>query len=95
MGFNEVKTLLSELTGENNISINVPMSGHTSFKAGGNADLMVVPQDADELKEILKALSDSGYPYMILGNGSNVLVRDGGYHGVMVKMGEGFADVKV
>lgn len=95
MSVNELKTLLAGLIGEDNISENVSMAAHTSFRAGGNADLMAVPQDAEQLKAVLAALSDSGYPYMILGNGSNILVKDSGYHGVMVKIGENFNDVEV
>ncbi len=95
MGLKEVKTLLMNKIDENNIIENVPMAEYTSFKAGGNADMMVLPQNIDELKYTLQTLADSEYPYMILGNGSNVLVKDGGYRGIMVKMGSAFDHVKV
>lgn len=74
---------------------NVPMAEHSSFKAGGNADMMVMPQSIDELKDVLQILADAGYPYMILGNGSNILVKDGGYRGIMVKMGSAFDNVSI
>lgn len=93
MGLNQLRDVLAEKTGINNIFEDVPMSQHTSFRAGGNADMMVIPQTTEELKNILGVLADSGQPYMILGNGTNILVRDGGYRGVMVKIGEAFNHV--
>lgn len=95
MGLKEIKDLLMNKIDEEYIIENVPMAEHTSFKAGGNADMMVIPQNVDELKYVLQTLADSDYPYMILGNGSNILVKDGGYRGVMVKMGSGFDYVNV
>lgn len=92
---NELKSLLIEKIGEDNISENVSMAAHTSFKAGGCADLMVEPQDPEQLKAVLTILSESGYPFMVLGNGSNILVKDSGYHGVMVKIGSAFDHVEI
>ena len=95
MGLKEIKDLLIRKIDEEYIIENVPMAEHSSFKAGGNADLMVLPQSIDQLKEVLQILAGCDYPYMILGNGSNILVRDGGYRGIMVKMGSAFDDVQV
>ncbi|MBQ3185471.1 MAG: UDP-N-acetylmuramate dehydrogenase [Firmicutes bacterium] len=95
MGLKEIKDLLIGKIDEEYIIENVPMAEHSSFKAGGNADLMVLPQSIDQLKEVLQILAGCDYPYMILGNGSNILVRDGGYRGIMVKMGSAFDDVQV
>jgi len=95
MGLKEIKDLLISKIDEEYIIENVPMAEHSSFKAGGNADLMVLPQSIDQLKEVLQILAGCDYPYMILGNGSNILVRDGGYRGIMVKMGSAFDDVQV
>lgn len=92
---NELKSLLIEKISEDNISENVSMAAHTSFKAGGCADLMVEPQDPEQLKAVLTILSESGYPFMVLGNGSNILVKDSGYHGVMVKIGSAFDHVEI
>ena len=68
------------------------MSRHTSFKAGGCADLLVCPKDADQLQKVLAVVAD--VPHMVLGNGSNVLVRDRGYRGVIVKIGEDFSYIR-
>ena len=76
---------LKERIDEENIIENADMAEHTSFKAGGRAKLLVIPQDYEELKHALKTVSKSGTEYYILGNGSNVLVKDGGYNGVIIK----------
>ena len=66
---------------------NEPMKKHTSFKIGGPADILVQPQDADALAQVLAAARDCGVPVTILGNGSNVLVRDKGIRGLVIKIG--------
>ena len=66
---------------------NEPMKKHTSFKIGGPADILVQPQDADVLAQALAAARDCGVPVTILGNGSNVLVRDKGIRGLVIKIG--------
>ena len=66
---------------------NEPMKKHTSFKIGGPADILVQPQDADALAQALEAARDCGVPVTILGNGSNVLVRDKGIRGLVIKIG--------
>jgi len=69
------------------------MSKYTSFKAGGIADTLVIPESLSELKKVLLELSKAESPYMIMGNGSNILVADGGYAGTIVKIGEAFSQV--
>ena len=73
---------------------NEPMSEHTSFKAGGRADLFAEPQNTDQLRDLMQLLNEESIQYMVLGNGSNVLVRDGGYRGVIVRLGEAFNYIK-
>lgn len=64
-----------------------PMKKHTSFKIGGPADILVQPQDADCLSQALAAARDYEVPVTILGNGSNVLVRDKGIRGLVIQLG--------
>jgi len=85
-----IKQKLEKIVDNKFIIENAPMANHTSFKAGGCADLLVEPQSIDELKHVLQLLNAEGTNYMVLGNGSNVLVRDGGYRGVIVKIGDAF-----
>jgi UDP-N-acetylmuramate dehydrogenase len=61
-----------------------PMAGHTSFKIGGPADLLVVPEDADDLKAALAFARSNDLPVLIVGSGSNTLVRDGGIRGMVI-----------
>ncbi len=84
----KVTDRLREILQPEQIIENADMSRHTSFKAGGCADVLVCPSDAEQLQMVLEVIADT--PHMILGNGSNVLVRDGGYRGIIVKIGEGF-----
>lgn len=92
MGLKEIKRLLKNILAEEFLLEDVPMAQHTSFRAGGHADLMVIPQEMEDLKAVLALLADKKYryPFMVLGNGSNVLVKDGGYRGIIIKVGEAF-----
>ncbi|MEG2069152.1 MAG: UDP-N-acetylmuramate dehydrogenase [Acidaminococcaceae bacterium] len=63
------------------------MKLHTSFRIGGPADLLVIPQDASTLALIVAEAHRRALPLIILGNGSNVLVKDQGIRGVVVKLG--------
>lgn len=72
-----------------------PMKEYTSFRAGGNAALLVKPENAEELSYALKMLSERGVEHMVMGNGSNLLVKDSGYRGVILRIGEPFQEVNV
>lgn len=63
-----------------------PMSRHTSFGIGGPADALCVPRDLAELKAVLRAAGDGRVPITIMGHGSNLLVRDGGIRGLVIKI---------
>ena len=67
-----------------------PMSEHTTFKIGGAADVLIFPSSAEEVSKIFKLVDLFSLPCTILGNGSNVLVRDKGIRGVVVKFTEKF-----
>ncbi|MGN0733809.1 MAG: UDP-N-acetylmuramate dehydrogenase [Emergencia sp.] len=74
---------------------NADMSKYTSFRAGGCADELVIVDTPDELLDVLKELSEKNAEYIMLGNGSNTLITDSGYHGTVVKLGESFDEVRV
>lgn len=69
-----------------NVYINEPMSKHTSFKIGGNADIFLKITKAEEIEELVKFVKKENMPLYILGNGSNVLVKDKGIRGIVAKM---------
>lgn len=73
---------------------NAPLAKLVWFKTGGNADWLFEPADIDDLRDFLNAL-DRAMPVMALGLGSNMIVRDGGVEGVVVRLGKTFSGVKV
>lgn len=77
---------LSKIPGSPEILINEPMSRHTTFRIGGNADVFVTPGSTEQTKEIMDAVRRSGLPFFIMGNGSNLLVSDSGYRGIVVRI---------
>ena len=91
----KVKKRLTEKISGSLVQEDAPMAKYTSFRAGGCADLLVQPQNTKELQDVLQILQEEECPHMVLGNGSNVLVKDGGYRGVIVKLGSGFDHVAV
>lgn len=70
-----------------------PMSKHTSFKIGGNADVYIKVNNLSKLSTILKECQDSDVDYMILGNGSNLLVSDDGIRGVVIRLDGDFRKI--
>ncbi len=71
-----------------------PLAPLVWFKAGGPADWLFEPKDADDLADFLRDL-DPATPVMALGLGSNLIVRDGGFPGVVVRLGKAFAKVDI
>ena len=67
--------------------IDEPMSRHTSFKIGGPADLMAMPSNEEELCKLLKRAVEHNVSVTLVGNGSNLLVRDKGIRGLVIKLG--------
>ncbi len=90
-----VKDSLNRFVPEDYIKIQEPMSRHTTFKVGGPADCLVCPQNVEQLKGVLNYLTKVEIPYFVVGNGSNLLVSDAGYRGVIVKVGEALSQVRV
>ena len=72
-----------------------PMSRHTTFRTGGPADFYVEPSSAEELKQVLTICKEEHLPVAIIGNGSNLLVSDAGYRGVVISFGKPFGAVTV
>lgn len=77
---------LENVLGKENIMLNENMSKHTSFKTGGSADIFVKVNDIDNLKDTLDISKEYNLPIFILGNGSNILVKDKGIRGIVCKI---------
>ena len=80
--------MLTSMLGEERVLIDELMKNHTSFKIGGPADAMAFPKNSSELVEIIKFCVSNKIPYMIMGNGTNLLVSDNGIRGLIVKIND-------
>ena len=90
----QIYNKLIEIIPEERVLKNEPMSKHTSFKIGGPADLFVIVNNSTELKKILTIIKQYNVPLICIGNGTNVLVRDGGIRGIVVKLNLRTIEVK-
>lgn len=77
---------LCNILGSAQVLADEPMSRHTTFRVGGPADYFVVPRSTDEIKDTIALCKKADVPYYILGNGSNLLVGDKGYRGVVIQI---------
>jgi UDP-N-acetylmuramate dehydrogenase len=88
----ELKTLLPNLRGR--LMSNQPLAELTWFRVGGPAQVLFVPEDEADLAYVLAQLP-ADIPVTVVGLGSNLIVRDGGVPGVVIRLGRGFGEVKV
>ncbi len=86
---------IKSLVPEENIKFQEPMSEHTTFRVGGEAAVFIEIDSIEALRAIVSYLNITEHPYFILGNGSNLLVGDKGYDGVVLHIGSQFSEVKV
>ena len=78
-----------------NIHLQEPMAGHTTFRIGGPADCFLQLEDEEQLRKVRRYLDLAGVPFFVLGNGSNLLVDDAGYRGVVLQIGQKMSDISV
>ena len=86
---------LNNVIAKDSILIDEPMSRHTTFRVGGPADFFVTPKAKEEVRDVIRICKEAGMPYYIIGNGSNLLVADAGYRGVIVQIYKEMNEVKV
>ena len=79
--------LLCGCAGGENVRRQEPMSLHTTFRIGGPADLFVMPGSIQAVAESIRICKETQTPYAVIGNGSNLLVSDAGYRGVIIQIG--------
>ncbi|MGN0408120.1 MAG: UDP-N-acetylmuramate dehydrogenase [Bacteroides sp.] len=85
----EVKAIV----GEDRLLLDEPMKLHTTFRIGGNADYFVKPESIEEIKALTECAKRHGIAYYVLGNGSNMLISDEGYRGMIIRLGEEFSAI--
>lgn len=86
---------IKKIVGRDNLRLNESMKRHTTFRVGGVAKLLVTPTSIDSIVDVINCCKENDIRYYILGNGSNVLVRDEGIDGVVIKLTSNFSFVSV
>ena len=86
---------LNNVIAKDSILLDEPMSRHTTFRVGGPADFFVTPKAKEEVRDVIRICKEAGMPYYIIGNGSNLLVSDAGYRGVIGQFNKEMNEVKV
>jgi len=85
---------LSAFARPDQLLLDEPMSRHTTFRVGGPADVMFLPESGEQAARALAAAREAGVACYVVGNGSNLLVRDGGIRGLVVALGEGMSAIR-
>lgn len=82
----QIYNQLIQIIDKERVLVDEPMKKHTTFRVGGNADYFVMPRTTEEIQQVIALCKKENLPYYILGNGSNLLVSDQGYRGVMIQI---------
>lgn len=86
---------LEEIVGKDKIKYNEKMSKYTTMKVGGPCDCIVFPDEISKIKEIIEFCKNENITFFVIGNGSNLLVKDEGIHGVVIKLGHRFSKIEI
>lgn len=89
----EMRQKFIEIFGNNRVLFDEPMSQHTTFRIGGPADVFVMPENYEQIREVLRLCKEEKLPFFVLGNGSNLLVSDSGYRGVIIQMDRNMEEI--
>lgn len=84
---------IKKIVTEDRLLFNEPMKLHTTFRIGGSADFFVKPESEDEIKALIECAGKYNTAYYILGGGSNLLVNDEGYRGLIIQLGDEFSGI--
>ncbi len=86
---------LKSILNSEDILLNEPMSKHTTLRVGGNAKVFLTPSSYDEVSSIVKLLRDENIKFFVIGKGSNLLVKDEGFDGVIIKISNKLSEIKL
>ena len=86
---------LRKIVSEDQILKDEPMDKHTKFRAGGKADYLVMPSNEEQVRDLVLLLKKENVPYYVMGNGSNLLVRDQGFKGVIIQIARKMNQIRV
>lgn len=93
MSLSKYRYILENLKGE--VRFDEPLSKHTSFRIGGPADALIIPKDISDLQLNISLCNKFGIPWYVIGNGTNVLVSDKGFRGVIIKISNTLNNVTI
>ena len=91
----QIRQKFCEELGKEQVLFEEPMKRHTTFRIGGPAEIFVMPKTTEEVKKTLEICRQEEIPYFVLGNGSNLLVSDKGYRGVIIQMDRNMEEITV
>ena len=91
----EIVRELYAIAGEDAVQTAEPMKNHTTFRVGGPADYFVAPHTEEEIRKIVALCEEKEIPWFVTGNGSNLVVSDEGYHGVILSVYKNFQGIEV
>lgn len=86
---------LCGILGSENVLKEEPMKNHTTFRVGGPADWLVTPTEEEQIRDVVNLLRAEKVPYYVTGNGSNLLVGDKGYRGVIIQLGKNLSQIRM
>lgn len=92
--FTDIEKIIREIIPADRILTDEPMSKHTSFRIGGKADAFIEVNTVEELSKMLELFTEQNAEYLLVGNGSDLLVSDSGYPGVVIKLAGDFEAAK-
>lgn len=92
MNHREIKKVLKTILSEEQILEKESMKKHTSFRIGGNADFLVLPNSIAQLQKLMRELNQKEIPFFVMGNGTNLLVRDKGIRSVVIKIAKNISN---
>ena len=90
-----VKQKFCQVLGKEQVLFEEPMKSHTTFRIGGPAEVFIMPKSVKQVQMAVKICQEEQIPYFILGNGSNLLVSDRGYRGVIIQMDRNMGEIQV
>lgn len=94
MDIKQIELSLTKELKESTIFVNEPMKKHTSFKVGGIADIYIKAKSIEDIKSVVNYAKENEIPLTVIGNGSNILVRDKGIRGIVLEIGLNNQEIK-
>lgn len=89
----EILETIKSCVSEENIRLQEPMAAHTTFRVGGPAECFIEMENVEQLQKIQRYLYQIEFPFIVVGNGSNLLVSDRGYRGIVLQIGQKMCDI--